>query len=308
MEKKRRLKRIPDRYYGWVYILPALLLVLLLIGYPLYETVKMSFLDQVLTRPTDGDVFVGFDNYAKIAGETNAGRVFVNTLGFVVLGTGLSFVFGFGMALMINQLSPKWKRFFSGYFLIPYIVPSIVLTLLWMWLFNPSYGIVNHLLSGIGLVSPDASWFTDPFRSPLAILILYVYKSAPFHMLMTYAALQTVNHELYEAVAVDGGRAVHKFWHVTLPSISHVLVVLLSLSAMHCMNFFSPIWLLSEGGPSAASMPISVYLYSVAFRRYDFGYASSIAVLWMLFVGLAAGCGLLIAKRQKRRAEVKKHA
>ena len=298
MKKKRR---IPNRFYGWLYIAPAFLLVIFLIAYPLCKTIDMSLRNVVLTNMGSGTPYNKFGNYIKLLNDSDLGRVLLNTIGFVVIGTGLSFLIGLGLALMVNHLTGGWRRLFSSYFLIPYIVPSIVLTLLWMWLFNPSYGVIDYLLSNAGILSPGAPWFTDPVRSPVAILILYIYKSAPFHMMMIYAALQTVNKELYEAAAIDGGRAWHGFWYVTLPAIRKVVVTLLSLSAMHCMNFFSPIWLLSQGGPGVSSMPISVYLYTVAFKRYDLGYASSVSVVWMLLVGLAAGTILLVTKNGVKR-------
>lgn len=303
---KKRLY-VGNKYYGWLYIAPAFLLVMLLIGYPLVKTIDMSFRDYVLTKPADGFSYNHFQNYIKLASDSDLLHVILNTIVFVIAGTGLSFLIGLGLALMVNRLSSGWKRFFSSYFLIPYIIPSIVLTLLWMWIFNPSYGIANYLLSNAGVIAAGIPWFTDAVRGPLAILLLYIYKSAPFHMMMIFAALQTVNLSLYEAVDIDGGSARHKFIYVTAPSIRAVIVTLLSLSAMHCMNFFSPIWLLSQGGPGVSSAPISVYLYTAAFKRYDFGYASSLSVVWMALVGILSGSALIF-KSHKGRKRTKKES
>lgn len=178
----KKTRRIPNRFYGWLYIAPAFLLVIFLIAYPLCKTIDMSLRNVVLTNVGSGTPYNKFGNYIKLLNDSDLGRVLLNTIGFVVIGTGLSFLIGLGLALMVNHLTGGWRRLFSSYFLIPYIVPSIVLTLLWMWLFNPSYGVIDYLLSNAGILSPGAPWFTDPVRSPVAILILYIYKSAPFHM------------------------------------------------------------------------------------------------------------------------------
>ena len=254
----KKTRRIPNRFYGWLYIAPAFLLVIFLIAYPLCKTIDMSLRNVVLTNVGSGTPYNKFGNYIKLLNDSDLGRVLLNTIGFVVIGTGLSFLIGLGLALMVNHLTGGWRRLFSSYFLIPYIVPSIVLTLLWMWLFNPSYGVIDYLLSNAGILSPGATWFTDPVRSPVAILILYIYKSAPFHMMMIYAALQTVNKELYEAAAIDGGRAWHGFWYVTLPAIRKVALGL--LGAVLCNQAFPGIRIFS----TAYALPMAIASSSAA--------------------------------------------
>ena len=216
----KKTRRIPNRFYGWLYIAPAFLLVIFLIAYPLCKTIDMSLRNVVLTNMGSGTPYNKFGNYIKLLNDSDLGRVLLNTIGFVVIGTGLSFLIGLGLALMVNHLTGGWRRLFSSYFLIPYIVPSIVLTLLWMWLFNPSYGVIDYLLSNAGILSPGAPWFTDPVRSPVAILILYIYKSAPFHNTKRFppATVPAVRQEppqgnSYLKISSAPGRRMDKFRH-----------------------------------------------------------------------------------------------
>lgn len=274
--------------FGLLFCLPAFLVMAFVLVYPLAYSVDLSLRRDILVEPNLGTPFVGFANYIRIFHDQTFYVAWQNTVLFVGGGVGGAFLVGLSLALMLNQLS-RGKAFFRSVFLFPYVMPTTGLALLWMWMFNGSYGIVNYLLSQVGITYEFRSWFADPRLAMVPLIGLFVWRGAPFHMLMLLAGMQSIPSDLYEAAKVDGASAIMRFRFVTIPMLRHVIAVVLLLSVMYAMQFFTPIWLLTRGGPGSSTLTLSVYVYRLAFQQYDFGMSSAVGAVWLVVVAIITG-------------------
>ncbi|NMC79278.1 MAG: sugar ABC transporter permease [Chloroflexi bacterium] len=284
--------------FGLLLSLPSLLIMSFALVYPLARSITLSFRRMSLINPAAGSPFVGLENYIRLfTYEPYFTQVWVNTAKFVVIGTSCSFILGFVLAITLQRI-----KFLQGFlrtaFLLPYVMPTVVLTLLWMWMFNPSYGIINYVLKSLHLITDFRQWFSDPKWAMVPLLAIYVWKGSAFHMIMLLAGLQNIPLELYEAARVDGANAVQRFRYVTLPQMRHVITVLLLLSAMHALQYFTPIWVLTRGGPGFTTTTLSIYIYKLAFERYDFGLAAAVGTLWFLLLAVGTYIILRVSRKQ----------
>jgi multiple sugar transport system permease protein len=272
---------VSDRAFGLALISPALIVMALVVFYPMLQALNMSMRDVQLINPGNGTPFVGIGNYRRLVlFEPEFWDVWKNTLFFVVAVTTGAFLNGLAIALLLRKVK-RGRGVLRTLFLLPYVMPTVATSLLWLWMFNPSFGVANYLLDEVGVIDGFKSWFSDPWLAFLPVILLLVWKGAAFQMVMITAGLSRVPTELYEAVKIDGGGALRQFWHVTLPSMRPVLVTLLLLSAMFAMQQFSPLWLLSQGGPGFSTTTTAVWAYRLAFERYDFGLAGALGTTWL---------------------------
>ena len=278
--RRRRRVRMSNRAFGIALVSPAVVMLLLIVGYPVLQAVQLSLHDVVLINPGDAP-YVGLDNYRQlIFDEPNFWQVWRNTLVFVAAITAGSFAAGFTLALILRNVR-RGRGLLRTLFLLPYVMPTIVLSLLWLWMFNSTFGIMNYLLDEVGLIDGFRPWFSDAAWAFLPVVLLFVWKGAAFQMIMITAGLSRVSSSLYDAASVDGAGAVRRFWNVTLPSIRPVLITLVLLSVMFGMQQFTPLWLLTQGGPGYSTTTTAIWVYRLAFQRFDFGLAAALGTVWM---------------------------
>ena len=251
-----------------------------------------------LVYPAANDPFIGLENYIRLFTlEPYFAQVLGTTALFVVATVLGGFTLGFILALILQRVT-RARVFLQTFFLLPYVIPSVALTLLWMWMFNPSYGIVNYVLKEFHLIDEYKRWFVDANLAIVPLMAITIWKGGAFNMIILYAGLQNIPVEFYEAASIDGGSALQKFRYITLPQMRHVITVLLLLSAMYIMQFFTPIWILTGGGPGFSTTTLSIYIYRIAFQRYDFGLASALGTLWFLFLAIVT---FIILRLNRRR-------
>ena len=284
--------------FGLLLCSPALLIMAFVLIYPLLRSISLSFQRMNLVYPALNDPFVGLENYIRLFTlEPYFGQVLGTTALFVVVTVTCGFTLGFTLALILQRVR-RTRVILQTLFLLPYVVPSVALTLLWMWMFNPSFGVVNYVLKELHIIDQYKRWFVDPNLALVPLMAITVWKGGAFNMIILYAGLQNIPIELYEAASIDGGSALQKFRYVTLPQLRHVITVLLLLSAMYLMQFFTPIWILTRGGPGFSTTTLSIYIYRMAFERYDFGLASALGTLWFLFLAIVTFVILRLSRRR----------
>ena len=284
--------------FGFFLCLPALLLMALVLIYPLLRSISLSFQRMNLVYPAANDPFVGLENYIRLFTlEPYFAQVLGTTALFVIATVLCGFTLGFILALILQRVT-RARVFLQTFFLLPYVIPSVALTLLWMWMFNPSYGIVNYVMKEFHLIDEYKRWFVDANLAVVPLMAITIWKGGAFNMIILYAGLQNIPVEFYEAASIDGGSALQKFRYITLPQMRHVITVLLLLSAMYLMQFFTPIWILTGGGPGFSTTTLSIYIYRIAFQRYDFGLASAVGTLWFLFLAIVT---FIILRLNRRR-------
>lgn len=284
--------------FGLLLCSPALLLMAFVLVYPLLRSISLSFQRMNLVYPGLNDPFVGLENYIRLFTlEPYFAQILATTALFVIVTVLCGFSLGFMLALILQRVR-RTRVILQALFLLPYVVPSVALTLLWMWMFNPTFGVVNYVLQELHLIDQYKRWFVDPNLALVPLMAITVWKGGAFNMIILYAGLQNIPVELYEAASIDGGSARQKFRYVTLPQMRPVITVLLLLSSMYLMQFFTPIWILTRGGPGFSTTTLSIYIYRIAFERYDFGLASALGTLWFIFLMIVTFIILRLSRRR----------
>jgi multiple sugar transport system permease protein len=277
-----RFVRLRRESTGLLFVLPTVLVMLAIIGYPLLETLRLSVSQVQLGQ--SNTPFIGLANYSAAIND----RIFPSALRNTFLWTAVSvlaiLLLGVSAALLVNERI-RGRAVIRSLILVPWIVPAIVVAVVWKWLYNPDFGILSDALVRLGLLSSHANWLSDPRTALYWVVLVNVWKNFPFAMLMALAGLQSVSQQLYEAARVDGANAWERFIHVTLPHLRPVILVMALLLTIWNMNTFTYIYVLTGGGPVRQTEVLGVYIYDTAFQGFHFGTASAAAVIVFLITG-----------------------
>jgi ABC-type sugar transport system permease subunit len=273
---------------GYLLVAPVVICLLVLVVYPFVFAIWISFTDRVIGRPGQ---FVGLANFAYLFGQPSFRATVRNTIVLVVVVQALKLVLSMGIALLLNQ--PIWARqFWRSLILLPWAMPAFVAYITWKLLYDPLGGAFNMMLIGTGLVGAHVDFLGTKELAMPSVIVATFWRGFPFWVISFLAALQNVPQELYETAALDGAGAWQRFRHVTLPSIRHVVLVVVLLSTIWTTNGFENIWLLTQGGPSDATMTFPVLAY-FGLQSLQIGQASAVSVAMLpIFTMLA----LIVAK------------
>lgn len=264
---------------GAMLIAPTVLTFAAVIVYPLVSAIYLS-LFQIYT-PTQQGSFVGLDNYETLLGSGEFWTSLGNTLIWTAGTLTLQIVFGVAMALLLHQ--NLWFRSLArSLVLFPYFVSTVVAVLVWRWLFNDLYGILNHLIMMAGLVDMPVDWLGSMPNAMVSVILVGAWKYFPFVVIAVLARLQTIPESLYEAARIDGAGPVARFFDVTLPQLREVLAVIILLRAIWDFKEFDLIYLLTGGGPVISTQTLSLMVYKEAFALNQMGMASALAVAMMV--------------------------
>jgi ABC-type sugar transport system permease subunit len=266
-----------DRHLGKILVAPSIAGLSFVVLYPLIMNVTMGFQNIKLTRP-DEEGWAGFANYAHLFADPIFAKAIVNTLVWTVLGVVLQLAVAVPLAIALN-VEFKGRGFYRGLLLIPWVMPSVVAAFTWVWMYDGSFGIFNHLLMKLHLIDQPIIWLGDKKTALYSVLAEQVWKGFPFPMVMLLAALQAIPKDLYEAASVDGASAWQRAWRITMPQIAPALALCTVFITIWTFNSFENIWLMTEGGPLNASETLTIYVYRIAFQSFDLGLASSSALI-----------------------------
>lgn len=276
-----RQGRLSDNLYALFFLAPVLLILTVVIFYPLVRVLSYSVTNASLLFP-NREEYIGLDNFDYLLNQDAIFRTAVkNTLVFTFFSVTGGFVLGFALALLLNENIPL-RNVLRGAALIPWVIPGVIVALMTLYMFNGEVGIINYTLKSVGLIEEFIPWFGSLDHAMLAVIIANVWNQTPFYMLMLLAGLQTRPDELMEAAKIDGAGSWARFRHITLPHLSKVIMIITALMVIWNFNNFDLIWTTTQGGPVNATMVLSVYTYRQAFVSFNTGYASAIAVLWLL--------------------------
>jgi multiple sugar transport system permease protein len=273
-----RSGRLGDTAFAVLLVLPGLGLLVAVVCYPLIASLVTGFFEQSLVVP--GRSFVGLDNFASVLGD-DFWPVFRQTLVFTVGSTVTPFLLGFGLALALNT-GVRGRGVLRGVFLLPWLVPGVVVSFLWLWIFNANYGVLNGVLVGTGLIDTGNAWLGEPATAMLAVIVAKSWASFPWMMVMLLAGLQTVPVELHEAAQVDGAGAVRRFFAITLPHLRGIIGIVVLLELIWNFQHFDTIYVMTGGGPAGSTTTFAVAVYETAFKGFDLGRAGALGALWML--------------------------
>ena len=277
--------------FCYLMVAPAMLFTIALGIYPMLYSMWMSFVEYDLLRIQQyGTPFVGFDNYVEVFSDPR----FVQTVSNTVLFTILAVSGTLGISLLLSQvLNAKFpgRAIVRMAVCVPWFVPPAVASAIWMWLLNTERSPINYLLRDWGVIDSNIRFLTDstaygPFSIPmLAIVAVRVWNGMPFAVIFILAALQSIPRTLYEAAEVDGATIMQKFWHVTLPSLKPVLLILLTLLIIGGLGSFEINYIMTGGGPNNMTNIMAVYSYQQAFSFFRFDLASAASGVILILTG-----------------------
>lgn len=286
-------ERLSQRTFGFLLTLPAVVLFSAIVLYPLVGSLSTSLFEQSLVMP--GQTYVGLENFRHVLAD-QFWPVLENTLWFTGVGTLAPFVIGFALALALNNRI-RGRAVLRGLFLFPWVIPGVVVSFAWLWIFNANYGVLNGVLVSIGVLDEPISWLGEPGTAMMAIIIAKTWASFPWIMVMLLAGLQTVPGELHEAAAIDGASTVRRFWHVTLPHLRGIIGVVILLEVIWNFQHFDMIYVLTGGGPAGSTTTFAVAVYETAFEGFDLGRAGALGALWMLILSVLVIVYVKVAER-----------
>ena len=260
---------------------PALIVIVLLVGYPIVNSVWVSLHRYNLKRPNVFR-FVGLDNYAQILASDEFWSALWITLEFTTLVVTLVVLLGIAIALLLNETFPG-RGILRTLILVPWAIPPVVNGLMWQWIYDSKVGALNGLLFSLGVIDEYRGWLSHPMLALLALAWADVWNMVPLAVILLLAALQRIPGELYDAARVDGGNAFHLFRYVTFPWLAQPLLVVLILQTMSAIRAFDVIYVLTAGGPGTATTTLTWKTYLVTFENLDFGlgnaYAYSVSLI-----------------------------
>lgn len=266
---------------GYLFILPSLILLVILVFYPLFLTFIYSFYDMSLTSAYAR--YLGWEAFQKLSRNRMLSLIFNNSLTWTILVVFFQFLLGLGSALLLNK-SFVGRTLLRGIVILPWVMPGVIAGMVWRLIYDPQLGLLNHYLQTLGIINQPLTWLSSPTMALYAVIFAAIWKGFPFSTIMYLAGLQGVPPELYEAAEIDGANERKKLFHVTLPCIKPVIMVTLLLTFIWTFNYFELVYTMTGGGPAEKSHIFPTYIYDLAFKRFRFGDASRFAVVDFLFL------------------------
>ena len=274
--------RHKDLISGYLMLLPIGIIIFTVIIYPLIQALIISFTNTYWLQPREQDKFVGLENYIWFLKNANLMLYVRNTVIWVGGTLAGILIFGMSLALLLNR-KMQFRSLYRGLALVPLLMPNAAVGVVWKWIFDGQWGILNNILQQVKLIDVNIGWLVDFNYVWVAILIVSIWKHLPFMFVNLLAGLQSISQELYDAGKVDGASSWKAFWYITLPQLKGIISVMLLLEVIWLSNEAVIIWILTKGGPIDISMAIAPLVYATAFEYFRIGRASAIGVILMLF-------------------------
>src|SRR5262245_16952702 len=274
----RRLstRRILEREdaFSWIMLAPGVLFLLAFVAYPFFYGIFLSLEDRRVASP---GVFVGFANFITLSHDAVFWQVTRNTLMYVIVTTILKLSGGLGMALVMNQTF-RARNLVRASLLLPFIVPTALSTVAWMWILDPTFSVVNWLLVHGGIISSGFSWLGNASLAMWSLIVVNTWRGMPFYGITLLAGLQTISPDLYEAAAIDGASVTQRFLYVTLPVIKPVLIIVTMFSVIFTFGDFQLIYALTHGGPANATHVFSTWSFDIGMTAGQLGMGAAVAL------------------------------
>jgi multiple sugar transport system permease protein len=272
--------RREERVSGYSFVAPALVFMAVLMIYPLFRSITLSLTNQQIGVPGS---FVGLQNYAQLLRQGVFQQALINSAIYAGGALTLKMVLGMGLALLLNRM--RWgQSFFRALALFPWVIPISMSVLVWQWMYNPSYSVLNWLLARVGI--PPVQWLGSSFWAHVAVITVNVWRGTPFFAIALAAGLNTVPKELYEVASLDGARPWRVFFRITLPLIMPIFVIVLMYSTVQTVSDFEIVFILTRGGPGNSTYLLGPLAFQIGLAGTDLskGAAISLFIFPVLFV------------------------
>jgi raffinose/stachyose/melibiose transport system permease protein len=291
--------RRTQMYYAILFIAPGLAIYLVFMLYPFLNTIYLSFTNWNGATVTKD--FVGQSNYARMFGDAAVLRAFSNNVIWVIIGTISPVVIGLFLALLLWS-GTRGSLVFRTIYFLPFILPLVVVALVWQWIFHPLFGPVNKVLDSVGLEGLSRGWLGDPNTALYAVLVSAIPGATGLVVMILFAALQNVDVSQVEAAKIDGANWSQRAWYIVIPQLAPVITMVTAITLIGGFAVFDNVFVMTGGGPGHASEVLGTYTYQVAFQQNQAGYGSTLAVLMTALSLVSAIVFVRLRERQSHDA------
>ncbi|MCL4385085.1 MAG: sugar ABC transporter permease [Actinobacteria bacterium] len=266
----------------YLFIIPSAILIAAIDLYPIISGIIDSFLNinLFINRPIK---FIGFENFINLFKDRLFGIAFYKSIIWTITILAGEMIIGFFIAWLLNR-DIKGRKFFRLMVLIPWVIPNAIAGIIWKWIYAEQYGLLNYSLSKLGIISNYKSWLGSSNIAFWAILTVALWKAIPFVVLVILAAMQSISKDQYEAAEVDGANEIQKFFHITLPSIKNITIIVAILTSIWNFNQFEIIQVTTRGGPGTATLTMPIFSYELFLQSFQVSYASSAATIMLIIM------------------------
>lgn len=279
---------IKEKRAGYAFVLPAIIFLLLLVIYPLFYNITMSFRDVTLQTFNGEQEFVGLQNYIDVLSMPVVRRAIFNTIFFTVVSLIFQFIIGFALALLFSQ-KYALAKISRGLLMVCWLIPVIVFASIWKWIFaGDTSGILNYILMQIHVIDEPISWLTTPNGAMAALIISNIWRGVPFNMLLLATGITTLPSDVFEAAVVDGASKVQSFFKITVPLLKPTIISVITLGFINTFKVFDLIFVMTKGGPLDSTQILATESYKMSFTNFEFGQGAAVAnimLILMLIVG-----------------------
>jgi multiple sugar transport system permease protein len=283
-----------DDLEGVSLMAPTVLLLIGLVLYPFFYAIWLGFTDKAVGS---SGTFVGLKNFRYVLSWPMFSTAIVNTIVFTATAVAIKFVLGMAVALVLNQ-QIRGRNFFRAFLLLPWVIPGFVVYLVWRWLYDPLSGLINYALIDLGIIGAPIAFLSERSTAMGSVIVAHAWRNFPFYAISFLAGMQTISQELYDSAQVDGASRVQQFRHITLPGLYHIIGVVVLLTTIQTANAFEPVYLLTGGGPSDATMVYTMLVYVMGMVNLRLGEAAAVSTLFLpVLVGLVLVVTIMLQRK-----------
>ena len=283
VSKTTRRLVIQENIAAYLFLLPFLIFFVGFVLYPMFMCVYTSFFDATMGRE---DIFIGFDNYKKLAQDPVFWKALKNTLVIVLVSVPITCAFSLWVASVISKMPVAATSAFRCIFYLPVVTGSVAVTMVWKWMFNNYYGILNYIGNQTGLIDRNINWLGESQYALGCIILILLTTSVGQPIVLYVSALDNVDKSLVEAAEVDGATQMQAFWKIKWPQMMPTTLYILVITTINSFQCFALIQLLTSGGPENSTMTIMYYIYYQAFKLYQYGYGNAMGVILAIIIAI----------------------
>lgn len=295
VSKKTHRLVVQENIAGYLFMLPFLLFFVGFVVYPMFMCIYTSFFDATMNRD---DIFIGFQNYVDLFNDPVFWTALKNTLIIVVVSVPVTCAFSLWIATLISKMPVTATSAFRCIFYLPVVTGSVAVTMVWKWMFNNYYGILNYLGKGVGLLDKNINWLGDPKYALGCIILILLTTSVGQPIVLYVSALDNVDKSLVEAAHVDGATETQAFWKIKWPQMMPTTLYILVITTINSFQCFALIQLLTSGGPKNSTMTIMYYIYYNAFKQYKYGYGNAMGVILAIIIAILSAVQFRMGKEK----------
>ena len=295
VSKKTHRLVVQENIAGYLFMLPFLLFFVGFVVYPMFMCIYTSFFDATMNRE---DIFIGFQNYVDLFNDPVFWKALTNTLIIVVVSVPVTCAFSLWIATLISKMPVTATSAFRCIFYLPVVTGSVAVTMVWKWMFNNYYGILNYLGKGVGLLDKNVNWLGDPKYALGCIILILLTTSVGQPIVLYVSALDNVDKSLVEAAEVDGATETQAFWKIKWPQMMPTTLYILVITTINSFQCFALIQLLTSGGPKNSTMTIMYYIYYNAFKQYKYGYGNAMGVILAIIIAILSAVQFRMGKEK----------